>query len=172
MEIFCVKESSGCIQESILLTILELDIIGLQMKFPEGFYQMEEEKSRRCYPWKGRPDIILENCDGVQVTGQTTGQEMKKSDIVPAVEAARKLAENTFPQYSFSPVYLCEKGELPVGWFRIKMPDRKEQHIKAFSVMQDEMILLTFTYPDTEEIKWKSLILYSFGTWGKLHGTD
>ncbi len=77
MEIFCVKESSGCIQESILLTILELDIIGLQMKFPEGFYQMEEEKSRRCYPWKGRPDIILENCDGVQVTGQTNGQEIE-----------------------------------------------------------------------------------------------
>ena len=159
-------------QENVSLTLLEMDTIGLQMKFPEGFYQMEDGKKSKCYPWKGRPDIILENHEDVQVTGQATGQEMKISEIAPAVEAARELAENTFPQYCFSPVYLCEKGELPVGWFRVKMPDREIVHIKAFSVINDEMVMLTFTYPDTEEIKWKSIILYCFGTWEEFHGEN
>ncbi len=77
---------------------------------------------------------------------------MKISEIASAVEAARKLAENTFPQYSFSPVYLCKKGELPVGWFQIKMQDRGMEHIKAFSIVDDEMIMLTFTYPNVEEM--------------------
>lgn len=172
MEIFCMKESNGCMQESILLTVLKMDAIGLQMKFLEGFYQMEDERKRRCYPWKGRPDIILENLEGVQVTGQATGQEMKMSELVPAVEAARELAENNFPQYSFSPVYLCAKGELSVGWFQINMKDREIEHIKAFSVINDEMIMLTFTYPDTEAIKWKSIILHSFGTWRAFHGEN
>ena len=172
MEIFCMKESSGCTQETILFTDLEMKAIGLQMKFPEGFYQMEEGKQRRCYPWKGRPDIILENHEGVQVTGQATGQGMKIPEIVQAVEAARELAKNTFPQYIFTPVYLNEKGELPIGWFRIKMPDREVGHIKAFSAIHDEMVMLTYTYPDAEEIKWKSIILYSLGTWRELHGED
>lgn len=133
---------------------------------------MEDEKQRRCYPWKGRPDIILENHDGVQVTGQATGQEVKISEIVSAIETVRKMTKDTFQQYSFSPVYLCEKGELPVGWFRMKMQDRGMEHIKAFSIIDNEMIMLTFTYPGAEEIKWKSMILYSFGTWREFHGEN
>lgn len=172
MEIFCAKDSSGCMQEDIRLMLLRMDEIGLLMEFPEGFYQMEDEKRRRCYPWKGRPDIILENSDGVRLTGQKTGQKIEVSEIVPAVEAARELTENNFPQYSFSPVYLHERGELPIGWFQMKMSDREMEHIKVFSVIHKEMIMTTFTYPSAEEIKWKSMILYSFGTWRESHGEN
>lgn len=97
---------------------------------------------------------------------------MKVAELVPAVEAARELAENTFPQYGFSPVYLCEKREFPVGWFQVSIPDRETEHIKAFSVIHDEMMMLTFTYPSAEKIKWKSIILYSFGTWRDFYGKN
>lgn len=170
MEIFCAKDSSGCIQEDIRLTVLRMDEIGLQMEFPEGFYQMEEEKRRRFYPGKERPRIILENPDGVQVTGQAAGLKMKREELVSAVEAAREMAADTFPQYRFSPVYLQERGELSAGWFRMRMPDRKTEHIKAFGVVRDKLVMVTFTYPEAEEIKWKSLILYSLGTWREVHG--
>lgn len=169
MEIFCTKESNGCIQESISLTILKMEQIGLQMKFPEGFYQMEEEKRSRYYPWRGKPSIILENHNGVQMTGQATGQKMAVSEMIPAVESTKEMVKNTFPQYSFSPVYLCERGEIPVAWFQFKMPDKEMEHIKAFCVIQNEMDLVTFTYPCMEEIKWKSIILYSFGTWREIY---
>lgn len=173
MEIFCAKDSSGCIQEDIRLTILRMEKIGLQMEFPEGFYQMEEERKRRFYPGKERPKIVLENPDGVQITGQAVGQKiMRREELMPAAEAARELAVSTFPQYRFSPAYLQERGEVSVGWFRMQMPDRKTEHIKAFGVVQDEIVMVTFTYPEAENIKWKSLILYSLGTWRKVHGEN
>lgn len=172
MEIFCAKDSSGCIQEDIRLAILRMEKIGLQMEFPEGFFQMEEGRKRRFYPGKEQPEIVLENSDGVQVTGQATGQEMKREELVSAVETARELATNTFPQYWFSPVYLQERGEFSVGWFQMRMPDRKTEHIKAFGVVQDEMVMVTVTYPEAENIKWRSLILYSLGTWREVRGEN
>lgn len=172
MEIFCAKDSSGCTQEDIRLTILRMEEIGLQMEFSEGFYQMEEEKRSRFYPGKEQPKIILENLDGVQITGQTAGQRMKRDELMPAVEAARKLSENDFPQYWFSPVYWKEGEELSVGWFQMRMADRGIEHIKAFCVVRDEMLMVTFTYPEAENIKWKSLILYSLATWRNVHGEN
>lgn len=172
MEIFCAKDSSGCIQEDTRLAILRMEKIGLQMEFPEGFFQMEEGRKRRFYSGKEQPEIVLENPDGVQVTGQATGQEMKREELVSAVETARELATNTFPQYWFSPVYLQERGEFSVGWFQMRMPDRKTEHIKAFGVVHDEMVMVTVTYPEAENIKWRSLILYSLGTWREVRGEN
>lgn len=154
------------------MAILKMEKIGLQMEFPEGFYQMEEERKRRFYPGKERPEIILENTDGVQVTGQAAGQKMKREELVTAVEAARELAANTFPQYRFSPVYQQEGRTLSVGWFQMRMPDRETEHIKAFGMVQDEMVMVTFTYPEAENIKWRSLILYSLGTWREVRGEN
>lgn len=172
MEIFCAKDSSGCIQEDIRLTLLKMEAIGLQMEFPEGFFQMEEVRKRRFYPGKEQPEIILENPDGVQVTGQAVGQKMNREELIPAVEAARELAASTFPQYRFSPVYQKEGEALSVGWFQMRMPDRETEHIKAFGVVQDEMVMVAFTYPEMESLKWKSLILYSLGTWRNVHGEN
>lgn len=94
---------------------------------------------------------------------------MAVSEMIRAVESAKEMVKNTFPQYGFSPVYLCERGEIPVAWFQFKMPDKEMEHIKAFCVIRNEMDLVTFTYPCMEEIKWKSIILYSFGTWREIY---
>lgn len=68
MEQFCMEESEGCTQESIWFIPMSLDGIGLVLELPEGFYQMEEDRQHRYYPRKGRPEIILENGSGAQIT--------------------------------------------------------------------------------------------------------
>ncbi len=67
MNQFCAEESESCLQNSIQFVSVNLDKIGLQLELPEGFFQMEEDKQHRFYPRKGRPEIILENSDGVQI---------------------------------------------------------------------------------------------------------
>ncbi|MDE6364003.1 MAG: hypothetical protein K2L86_07020 [Lachnospiraceae bacterium] len=125
---------------------------------------MEEEKQIRCYPWKGRPEFILENCSGVQVTAQETGQKMENVQMRSAAEAVCSMTRELFPRYKFSPVYLCGEGSLPVGWFRMELPETGTEHIKALSMIKEQMILLTFTYPDRESVKWRSIIRESFRT--------
>lgn len=165
MKVFSTQESEGCSQESIILVPMKLDRLGLCLEFPEGFYPMEEEKQCRIYPWEGRPEVIWENNCGVQITGQMTGQKMRNGEIYNAALAVRELTESTFLKYRISPVYLDERGGLPVGWFQMEMTDRESEHIKAVSVISEHMILVTFTYPSEQSLKWRSIIRHSFGTW-------
>lgn len=44
------------------------------------------------------------------------------------------------------------------------MPEIETEHIKALSMAKEHMILLTFTYPDRESVKWRSIIRESFRT--------
>ncbi len=95
---------------------------------------MEEEKQFRRYPWKGRPEFILENCSGVQVTAQDTGQKMETVQIRSAAEAVCRMTRELFPRYKLSPVYLGGESRFPVGWFRMEMPEIETEHIKALSM--------------------------------------
>ncbi|MDD6626870.1 MAG: hypothetical protein PUF03_01305 [Lachnospiraceae bacterium] len=52
-----------------------------------------------------------------------------------------------------------------MGWFQMEMTDRESEHIKAVSVVEEHMLLVTFTYPVEQSLKWRSIIRYSFGTW-------
>ena len=164
MRQFCVEESEGCMQDNILFTPMDLGQTGLVLELPEGFSQMEEEKQFRRYPWKGRPEFILENCSGVQVTAQDTGQKMETVQIRSAAEAVCRMTRELFPRYKLSPVYLGGESRYPVGWFRMEMPEIEIEHIKALSMAKEHMILLTFTYPDRESVKWRSIIRESFRT--------
>lgn len=172
MGIFCTRQSEGCLQDSISFVTVELNTLSLQLELPEGFQRMEEERLCMFYPRTGRPDIVLEDSGGVQITGQSIGQKIKAEEVWSAAQALQELTEEIFPTYSISPVYLCREGSLPVGWFRMEMADQQTEHIKALSVIKEHMVLLTFTYPAAEAVKWKSILRYGFGTWREADGED
>lgn len=172
MGIFCTSQSEGCLQESISFVTVEMRALSLQLELPEGFSQMKEEKECMLYPRTGRPDIVLEDGSGVLITGQSIRQKIKAEEIWSAAQALQELTEEIFPRYSMSPVYLCREGQLPVGWFRMEMADKQTEHIKALSVTKEQMVLLAFTYPVADAIKWKSVLRHSFGTWREVHGEN
>lgn len=153
------------IEDSIRFVPVYLEPVGIWMELPEGFLAMEEDRRRRRYPRKGRPGMILENDSGVQITAQLLEEKAKAGRIYPAAEQLRLLTRELFPRYETSPVYLCEEGMLPIGWFRMEMPDMEAGHIKALSVVKEGMPMLTFTYPMKEAVKWECVIRQSFGTW-------
>ena len=164
MEQFCMEESEGCTQESIRFIPMSLDGIGLVLELPEGFYQMEEDRQHRYYPRKGRPEIILENGSGVQITAQPLNQKVESARIRFAAEEVCLLTKEMFPRYEISPVYLCREGKLPTGWFQMEMTDIKAEHIKALSTVKECLVLLTFTYPARASAKWRSIVRQSFRT--------
>ena len=100
----------------------------------------------------------------MQVTAQDTGQKMETVQIRSAAEAVCRMTRELFPRYKLSPVYLGGESRYPVGWFRMEMPEIEIEHIKALSMAKEHMILLTFTYPDRESVKWRSIIRESFRT--------
>lgn len=70
---------------------------------------MEEDRQHRYYPRKGRPEIILENGSGVQITAQPLNQKVESARIRFAAEEVCLLTKEMFPRYEISPVYLCRK---------------------------------------------------------------
>lgn len=164
MKQFCMEESEGCSQDRIRFIPVSLDRIGLQLELPEGFYRMEEDRQHRYYPRKGRPDMILENGGGVQITAQSLSQKIEPTQTRSAAEEMCRLTKELFPRYKVSPVYLCGEGNIPAGWFQMEMADMGTEHIKALGAAKEWMVLLTFTYPVRESMKWRSIIRYSFKT--------
>lgn len=169
---FCMEGSEGCLQESIRLVPVKLGQTGIRIGLPEGFSRMEEERQRSRYPRAGRPETILENGGSVQVTAQLLGIQVEASAIRQAAEKIRQLAGELFPQYQVSPVYLCGEGKIPTGWFRMKMEDIGSGHIKALCTTGKGLVLVTFTYPLEESVKWASVIRRSFSTWEEEDGED
>lgn len=164
MKQFCMEGSEGCSQDGIRFIPVSLDRTGLQLELPEGFYRMEEDRQHRYYPRKGRPDTILENGGGVQITAQSFNQKIEPAQTRPAVEEMRRMTKEMFPRCNVSPVYLCREGNIPTGWFQMEMADMGTEHIKALGAAKEWMVLLTFTYPVRESIKWRSITRYSFKT--------
>ncbi len=82
---------------------------------------------------------------------------MSREETKWAVRAVCELTQKAFVQYKTSPLYLHEKSEIPVGWFRMSMKALKREHIKAVFSIENHMVLLTLTYPEEESIKWQAL---------------
>ena len=171
MDRFCMEGSEGCSQEDILLETRDMEGLGLQLELPSGFGPMGEERQERLYPWEERPAILWEN-GAVQLAGQLTGQGMDSGQTWQAAWALQEMAGELFPEYERSPAYLDERGGLPVGWFRMSMAEREEEHIKAVCAAGGKMVLVTFTYPAGAALQWRSIIRHSFGTWREMDGAD
>lgn len=54
----------------------------------------------------------------------------------------------------------------------MKMEDIGSGHIKALCTAGKGLVLVTFTYPLEESVKWASVIRRSFSTWEEEDGED
>ena len=171
MDRFCMEGSEGCSQENILMETRDMEELGLRLELPAGFGPIAEERQEKLYPWEGRPALLWEN-GAVLLTGQLTEQKMDHGKTWQAAWALREMTEELFPEQAGSPVYLDGRGSLPVGWFRMAMAQRGEEHIKAVCAARGQMVLVTFTYPVEAALQWRSIIRHSFGTWRERDGTD
>lgn len=157
------RETQNSGQDTLNLVTWEFHDKQLILELPEGFAQLEDEKREECYPSSDRPEIILENEQGsVQLTLHFLKKEMKKEDTQNVIWQIRELTDNTYVQYQNTPSYLHSDGEIPVGWFLMYMRDIKKEHIKAIFSVNKHMVLLTLTYPEEENWKWRIVKEYIF----------
>jgi len=94
----------------------------------------------------------------VQITAQSLKQKMKPDQIRSAAEELFQMTKVLFPKYRISPVYLYGEGKFPAGWFLMEMTDMETEHIKTVSIVKEHAILLAFTYPVKESMRWRSTI--------------
>lgn len=159
------RETEGSIQDTLKLFTWESPDKQLVLELPEGFAQLEEEKREESYPSSDRPEIIMENVQGrVQLTLKFFQKVMKKEDTGDTIKEIRKLTENTYVQYPNTPSYLYANSEIPVGWFLMYMKDIKKEHVKAVFSINKQMVLLTLTYPEEENWKWRTVRDYIFAS--------
>ena len=156
MKIWFDYQTEGCVQDLVRAVSWEWQEGVIYMELPEDFQEMPKERREEYYPYENRPETILENRGGtVQFTLQFPGQEMKVEETRTAAEKVHELTEDAFPKYEMSPEYLYEEGQVPVGWFTVRMEDRESEHIKAVFSARGKMVLLTMTYPENETMKWR-----------------
>lgn len=159
------RETEGSIQDTLKLFTWESPDKQLVLELPEGFAQLEAEKREESYPSSDRPEIILENVQGkAQLTLKFFRKVMKKEDTGDVIREIRKLTENTYVQYPNTPSYLYANSEIPVGWFLMYMKDIKKEHIKAVFSINRQMVLLTLTYLEKENWKWRTVRDYIFAS--------
>ena len=159
------KETEGCGQDDLQLSMWELHDKQLVIELPEGFEEMDEERKEENYPLSGRPEMIVEDGEGkVQITFQFFQKVMGTEETRDVTDQIRELMESAYVQYQTSQIYLDTDGEIPVGWFLMHMNDIEKEHIKAVFSIKKHMVLLTLTYPIEENWKWRVAKDYIFAS--------
>lgn len=159
MKILFDKETEGCVQD--LVQVISWKPLGgdIQMELPEGFHEMTRERKSEFYPYENRPENILEDMESqTQITLQFLNKAMQEKETRVAIGKVHELMEDAFSKYEITPAYLFEDGYMPIGWFLIKMEDRRTEHVKAIFSCKGKMSLLTVTYSIDESIKWRTLV--------------
>ena len=159
------RETEGTSQEQIRMQIWRSPGEELSLELPEGFVEMEDGRREGSYPLPDRPEIILEHAtEKALLTLQFFDKLMKAEETEKAIQQVRKITEESFVQYTCSPVHLTEGEEIRSGWFLMKMEALEREHIKAVFSLKGRMTLLTLTYPQADQAKWhvlRDLILRS-----------
>lgn len=165
MKLLFDKEAEGSIQDTVRVFRWETPDGRVSIELPESVSDMQEEKKESNYPYKDRPEIILEDEDSdMQITIQFLEKEMKEEDTRVAAQKVCKLTRAVFPQYKSSPVYVCDEDDITIGWFLLYMEDMGREHVKAVFSVDKKMVLLTMTYPEEDNYKWRPIIKYIFAS--------
>lgn len=159
------QKEEGCIQDSVQAVRWKESGERFMLELPQGFHEMTDEKKKAFYPFDNRPEVILEeDGDGAQFTFQFLDKKLKGEDIRKAIGQVRKLTEDTFPEYKVTEEHLNMEGEIIVGWFCVQMERLGKEHMKAVFSVESQMALLTMTYPEEKEIKWRAVVRHMFRT--------
>lgn len=165
MNIIFERESEGSVQDTLKLVTWEFPEGQFSLALPEGFVRMDENKQEGCYPMSNRPQLILDKeQDEAQVTIHFFHKAMNKEDAKRAIEQIFELTRKSYVQYKYSPTYLYVQDGIFIGWFLMCMKDIKKEHIKAVFSIKGYMVLLTFTYPEEEKLKWRTMKDYIFAS--------
>lgn len=143
------------------MNMLEMIDGSLTIKIPEELQSMTEEMRERCYPYEERPELIWSDADGqVQMTFQSIEKKLTAQETGQAAESMREYTESVYPNDEILPVHLYLDGEIPVGWFVIKMNmgTEEKRHVKSVFSVCKKMCILTLTYPEQEHLKWEVII--------------
>ncbi len=164
MRVLFESEIEGSIQKEVKMEVWREPEGLWQMEIPSGFVPADEERKRQYFPYDYPPETVLfHEEEDAWITVQLLQKEMKSEETLAAMEKIRKLSEDTWPQYEYTPIFLLEEGKFPAAWFAMTMEDEEKEHLKAvFSpgMKPDRMALLTFTYPQESSHKWRSVFGY------------
>lgn len=161
MQVLYEQETGNTMQSMVKMSKWTMPNEKFSLQLPESFVQMNEVGQKENYPYRNRPEIILEERNsGVQITFQILDKEMKRADTEEAAAQMREQVKKAFPKYQCSIPYMLIAGELPVGWFVLEMEDRKKEHIKAIFSIENKLVLFTVTYWSREKEKWYFLFRY------------
>lgn len=161
MQTLFYEDTKGCSQDTVITAQREFSEGKLKIELPAELKEMDDERRAEFYPYEERPDLIFEDEEKlVQVTLQFFDEKMEKEDTYRTILKMQDLIEDAFPKYRQSPAYLFKKGQIPAGWFLMKMEDRQMEHVKIIFSIKGKMVLLTVTYPETDRAKWRVLIRF------------
>jgi hypothetical protein len=167
MNILYDSDTEGCIQEAVVMERIMLADGILSAEIPADLKQMTENMKEMFYPYEDRPDMILADADGKnQMTFQRIDKKLGKEETRNAAEAVREYISRINPRSELSLVHLYVNGQYPAGWFTMELEEfeEKKQHVKAVLSIQNQMYLVTATYPEPDRMKWEVRLKQFFHT--------
>lgn len=167
MNILFDSDTEGCIQEAVVMERIVLADGILSAEIPVDLKQMPENMKEMFYPYEDRPEMILADADGKnQMTFQRINKKLGMEDTRKAAESVMEYISRINPRSEFSFVHLYAAGQYPAGWFTVELEEfeEKRQHVKAVLSVQNQMCLVTATYPEQNRMKWEVLLKQFFHT--------
>lgn len=165
MDIIFDKRTEGCEQDQVCTYTWEDQKKRLLLTLPIGLTDMTIEEKQKNYPMTERPEIIMEDeQEEIQFTVQFTNKALKKEETETAVRQVHEMMKRAFTQYKLSPFYVFQNKRFPIGWFLMQMEMLQKEHIKAIFSIKGYMVIISFTYPERNKLKWRVFIKYLFAS--------
>lgn len=165
MDVIFDGKTEGCEQDQISTYTWEDQNKRLLLALPVGMTDMPLEGKLKNYPMAERPEIIMgDEQEETQLTVQFTDKAMKREETETALRQVHDMMEKTFAQYKLSPPYVFRNEGFPIGWFLLQMGTLQKEHIKAIFSVKGYMVILTFTYPERNKLKWRVFSKYLFAS--------
>lgn len=127
-------------------------------EIPDELFAMPMDMQEKYYPYEKRPKIMMaDNAGKIHMTIELTERKLLPEETGKAAEAVRKFSMLLYPQNEILPVHLYRGEDISVGWFVMKLENNtdKLRHIKAALPSDNNMCLVTLTYPEQEHLKWE-----------------
>lgn len=161
------KDTKGCLQETVILKPITLFAYKMEMHIPVEMDSMSQDNVDVFYPYENRPAYIFSDMQCKrQLTFQLFSGSFTEDMYFETVKSVYGMVEKQFPHEWMSPLHLfCDK-QIPIIWFLTNITNCKciKRHIKYLTLIGDQIVLGTMTYPMEEFDKWQPVIKKMFST--------